>query len=131
MKNATKKLLKALYVLPLTTLLFISFAVAHSVTEKDQSNMSHENMQLGMAGSEGMKESMSSGMQEIQNMQMTGDVDKDFAMMMKIHHQQAVEMAEMELANGKSSAMKAMDKKIISAQKKEIAQFDRWLFKQK
>ena len=93
--------------------------------------MSHENMQLGMAGSEGMKESMSSGMQEIQNMQMTGDVDKDFAMMMKIHHQQAVEMAEMELANGKSSAMKAMAKKIISAQKKEIAQFDRWLFKQK
>ena len=131
MKNATKKLLKALYILPLTTLLFVSFAVAHPVTEKDSSNMSHENMQLGMAGSEGMKESMSSGMLEMQNMQMTGDVDKDFAMMMKIHHQQAVEMAEMELANGKSSALKAMAKKIISAQKKEIAQFDRWLAKQK
>ena len=131
MKNATKKLLKALYILPLTTLLFISFAGAHSVTEKDQSNMSHENMQLGMAGSEGIEESMSSGMQEMQNMQMTGDVDKDFAMMMKIHHQQALEMAEMELANGKSSAMKAMAKKIISVQKKEIAQFDRWLAKQK
>ena len=29
---------------------------------------------------------------------MSGDIDKDFAMMMKIHHQQAVDMSEMELA---------------------------------
>ena len=37
----------------------------------------------------------------------------------------------MELANGKSADMKAMAKQIITAQKKEIAQFDKWLAKQK
>jgi uncharacterized protein (DUF305 family) len=61
----------------------------------------------------------------------TGDIDKDFAMMMKLHHQQAVNMAEMQLAKGKSPEMKTMSKQIIAAQKKEIAQFDKWLAKQK
>ena len=60
-----------------------------------------------------------------------GPHDMKASMMMKMHHQQAVNMAEMELANGKSSEMKAMAKQIIVAQKKEIAQFDKWLAKQK
>ena len=55
-----------------------------------------------------MKESMKDGMDEMHNMQMTGDVDRGFAMMMKMHHQKGLEMAKMELANGKSPTMKAM-----------------------
>ena len=78
-----------------------------------------------------MKQSMMGSMDGMKNMQMSGDTDKDFAMMMKIHHQGAVDMAQMELAHGKSPAMKDMAKKIIAAQKKEIAQFDRWLATQK
>ncbi len=88
-------------------------------------------MQHAGAGSADMKQSMMSGMDGMQKMQMSGDTDKDFATMMKMHHQQAVEMAQMELAHGKSPEMKAMSKKIIAAQKKEIAEFDRWLAKQK
>ena len=83
-------------------------------------------MQSG-AGRSDMKQSMMGGMDSMQKMQMSGNTDKDFAMMMKIHHQGAVDMAEMELAHGKSPVMKAMAKKIIAAQKKEIAEFDRWL----
>ena len=78
-----------------------------------------------------MKHSMMGSMDGMKNMPMSGDPDKDFAMMMKIHHQGAVDMAEMELAHGKSPAMKDMARKIIAAQKKEIAQFDRWLAAQK
>lgn len=88
-------------------------------------------MHKGGAGATDMKASMMMGMEEMQKMPMTGNTDKDFAMMMKIHHQQALNMAEMELKNGKSSEMKAMAKQIIAAQKKEIAQFDKWLAKQK
>ena len=40
-------------------------------------------------------------------------------------------MAEIALANGKSPEMTTMAKQIIVAQKKEIAQFDKWLAKQK
>ena len=77
-----------------------------------------------------MKQAMMAGMNGMEKMQSTGDVDRDFAMMMKMHHQQAVDMANMQLAHGKSSAMKTMARQIIAAQKKEIAQFDRWLAKQ-
>ena len=86
MKNATKKLLRLGCILPLTTMLILPIAEAHLTVEKDPSGMSHENMQMEMAGSDDMKESMNSGMQDMQNMQVTGNVDKDFAMMMKIHH---------------------------------------------
>lgn len=71
------------------------------------------------------------GMDNMQKMPMTGDPDKDFAMMMKMHHEKGVEMATMELKNGKSPAMRAMAKQIVAAQNKEIAEFDKWLAKQK
>ena len=48
-----------------------------------------------------------------------------------MHHQQALDMAETQLTHGKSRELKAMASKIISGQKKEIVQFDRWLAKQK
>lgn len=82
-------------------------------------------------GSQQMHEQMMSGMQKMQSMPPSGDTDKDFAMMMKMHHQQALEMAQVELDHGKSAELKAMARKIIDAQKKEIAQFDKWLAKQK
>ena len=91
----------------------------------------HGQMQKGMMGSEDMKKSMMMGMDGMNKMTMSGDTDKDFAMMMKIHHQQAVDMSEIELAHGKSTEMKAMAKQIITAQKKEIAKFDQFLATQK
>ena len=89
------------------------------------------NMQKGAGAAQDMRGSMMMGMDGMQKMPMTGDVDKDFATMMKLHHQQALNMSEMQLAQGKSPEMKAMAKRIIVAQKKEIAQFDKWLTKQK
>jgi len=88
-------------------------------------------MMQGATGSDAMKHSMMAGMDSMQTMPMSGETDKDFAMMMKVHHQQALDMAQVELDQGKSPAMKAMARKIISAQKKEIAQLDQWLGKQK
>ena len=63
------------------------------------------------------------------SMPMTGDHDVDFAMMMRVHHEGAIRMAEAELRNGKNAEMKKMGRSIISAQKKEIAQIDRFLAK--
>ena len=80
-------------------------------------------------GSGAMGQSMMTGMKQMQGMKPSGDTDKDFAMMMKMHHEQALGMAETELEHGKSSEMKAMARKIIAAQKKEIAEFERWMKK--
>lgn len=67
----------------------------------------------------------------IHGMAMTGDSDKDFATMMKVHHQKALEMAKKELAEGNSPRMKAMAQQIVDSQTKEIAECDRWLESQK
>ena len=77
--------------------------------------------------SEGMSHSMMSNMDNMKQMKSTGDVDKDFAVMMKIHHEGALDMAKMELASGKSPELKKMAKEIIAGQTKEIARFDKWL----
>lgn len=85
----------------------------------------------GSGGSQQMHESMMTGMQKMQGMQPTGDTDKDFAMMMRMHHQQAVDMAKVEVRQGKSPELKAMAQKIIKDQQQEIGQLDQWLAKNK
>ena len=76
-----------------------------------------------------MKSMMSDMNEKMTAMKPTGNVDVDFAMMMRVHHQSAVTMAEAELQNGKDPQMRAMAKDIIRAQKKEIAVFDKFLSK--
>lgn len=78
-------------------------------------------------GSQKLHQQMMSGMQKMQSMPMSGDIDKDFAMMMREHHLQAVEMAKVQLEQGKSAELRAMARKIIADQQKEVAQFDKWL----
>ena len=77
-----------------------------------------------------MSHSMDSMDEKMKSMPMSGDVDYDFAMMMRIH-QGALDMAKFELDNGKNPEMRTVAKKIIAAQKKEIAQFDKWIAKHK
>ena len=57
----------------------------------------------------------------------TGDADVDFNKQMRIHHLAAVDMAEVQLAQGKNPESKALAQKIIADQRKEIAQIDAWL----
>ena len=63
----------------------------------------------------------------MESMPMTGDPDHDFAMMMKKHHQSAIDMAEVELKHGKDHKIMGMAKEIISSQQTEIKEFDQWL----
>ena len=76
-----------------------------------------------------MKPMMADMNEKMSSMKMTGMPDVDFAMAMRIHHQGAIQMAEAELRDGKHPQMRAMAKAIINAQKKEIAQIDRFLAK--
>jgi uncharacterized protein (DUF305 family) len=74
-----------------------------------------------------LKQVMATMMQRMQSMQMTNDPDHDFAAMMRDHHQGAVEMAQIEVRDGKDAELKAMAQKMIADQQAEIAQFDRIL----
>lgn len=133
MNLATLRRFKSLSLVPLAALCLATAPVQaqKAAGTARAASMPMGQMHEGAAGGHDMKASMMMGMDEMRKMQPSGDADKDFAMMMKMHHQQALNMSEMELAHGKSAEMKAMAKKIIAAQKKEIAQFDQWLAKQK
>ncbi len=57
---------------------------------------------------------------------MSGDADRDFAMMMVPHHEGAIEMAKIELKYGNDPEMRRLAKKIIAAQDIEIQQMKKW-----
>ena len=59
----------------------------------------------------------------------SGNVDRDYAMMMVAHHTSAVQMAEAEVAMGKDAETKKMAQMMVTAQTKEIQQFNDWLTK--
>ena len=104
-------------------------AAAPAVNAADKGDHAHESSKKG--GTPGpsmeMHQSMMKGMKEMQGMKPSGNMDHDFAMMMRQHHQQALQMAQFELKHGKDQKMRDMAQKIMDSQKKEIAEFDEWL----
>jgi uncharacterized protein (DUF305 family) len=72
----------------------------------------------------GLMETMMNDMHAVQT---SYDADKDFAALMKAHHQGAVDMAKLEIAKGRDSAMINMANMILSDQTKEINQFEQFL----
>ena len=93
---------------------------AHEMPKTDSKTMSAQPMaQSKMAGMNGMKHT--------EGMSMTGDVDYDFAVNMRTHHQMAVDMSQVQLKKGKSPKLRSLAINIIAAQKKEIAVLDQWI----
>ena len=73
------------------------------------------------------KSKMMNAMQSMPNF--SGDADSDFMKHMRHHHQAAIEMAKVVVANGKDADVKKLAQQIIAAQEKEIATIDAWLKK--
>src|SRR3989344_5215527 len=74
-----------------------------------------------------MKAMMKENNDRMASVPMSGNPDVDFAQMMRIHHQGAIDMAQTLLRDGKDPQMLKMAKNIISAQKKEIAELEAFL----
>ena len=86
------------------------------------------NKSMDMKGMD-MKSMMKGNNDQMASIKMTGNADVDFAMMMRVHHQGAIDMAQAELRDGKDAQMRKLATSIIAAQKKEIAQLDKFLAK--
>ena len=93
------------------------------MTDKGMGSNTDNAMGAGMD----MKPMMMDMQNKMSAMKSSGNMDVDFAMMMRLHHQSAITMAEAQLKNGKDAQMRKMAKDIIYAQKKEIAVFDKFL----
>lgn len=127
------RLAKLLAALSLSTsaLLISSFASADSPSSATPPHaMPSSSMDTQMrGGTMDMKAMMKEDMDSMASMQMTGNPDVDFAMMMRNHHLSGIKMAEIELRDGKEPKMRTVAKSIIAQQKKEIAKFDQFLVK--
>lgn len=60
-------------------------------------------------------------------MQMTGDADHDFASMMVVHHQGAIDMANKELEKGNDPTIRTIAQQIIDKQTTEKESLTMWL----
>jgi len=74
-----------------------------------------------------MQPVVASNMKTKQGISMTGDVDYDFAVNMRTHHQMALTMSQVQLKNGKDASIRDLANKIIAAQRKEIRVLDHWI----
>jgi uncharacterized protein (DUF305 family) len=80
----------------------------------------------GMAG-KSMMSLMQSNMDQMKSVASTGNPDNDFAALMKIHHMGALEMAQLEVAQGSDPQLKGMAQKMTDEQQKEIAELNTFL----
>ena len=80
----------------------------------------------GMAGHSAGSMELHRIMSKEHSMQMpiSGDVDRDFASMMQMHHQQAIQMADVMIQQGRNAELKAMARKMKAAQQEEIKQLE-------
>jgi len=79
----------------------------------------------GSAATGSLTGAMAKMMQKMNAGKPIGNIDHDFAHMMMTHHQGAIDMSEVELRDGKDATLSAIAGKIITDQKKEIADLDK------
>ncbi|TIT17730.1 MAG: DUF305 domain-containing protein [Mesorhizobium sp.] len=76
---------------------------------------------------DGYKAAMDKMHTDMMAIEYSGNADVDFARGMIPHHQAAIDMAKIELANGKDPEMRKLAEAVIGAQQAEIKQMQDWL----
>lgn len=77
--------------------------------------------------SNAMNQSMREMESKMNNMKMTKDLDKDYAMMMIPHHESAIQMADAVIRHGKDKRIKLIAENIKSDSQKEVRELKSWL----
>jgi uncharacterized protein (DUF305 family) len=102
----------------------VAFALAAPAVALAQSS---SDSKAGAGASTQMHEHMMQGSRQSMQMKPSGNVDRDFATMMRQHHQMGMRMAQEEVKSGQDPKMKELAQKILDSQKQEVKEFDQWL----
>ncbi|GAB2960460.1 hypothetical protein GCM10027048_30240 [Hymenobacter coalescens] len=90
----------------------------------DMAGMDHSAMNHGEVSTGPMLLTMNNMMAQMHATKPKGNTDHDFAHMMMDHHRGAVEMAALELREGKDATLRQMAEKISADQQKEIQEME-------
>jgi uncharacterized protein (DUF305 family) len=103
-------------------------ALAPAARAQEAGHAGHGAMQAGdvPASTQGYMDA-NTRMHAAMAIEYTGDPDIDFARAMIPHHQGAIDMANVVLANGEDPDLRQLAGEIIAAQEKEIAFLTAWL----
>jgi uncharacterized protein (DUF305 family) len=97
----------------------VTAALISSAAAQSMKGMNHSAHEKGpMADYMATMDTMMKAMADTKS---TGDADADFLLMMIPHHQSAIDMAQIELQQGKDAQTRKIAKTIIDAQIQEIA----------
>lgn len=106
-------------------ILFLSVIILPSCDKEDDDTV--EGLKLESHNNNKMMTIMHEMMAQMMGHQMTAGPDHMYAMMMPMHHEAAVKMADEEIANGTNEEMKAIAQGMKSAQQAETQQFNTML----
>lgn len=120
-----KKLVLLLMAAGMLLAVFLESVPAQSEEMKhDMGAMSADATSPSTEGYKAAMDKMHADMMALQN---TGNADADFVRGMIPHHQGAIDMAKVELANGKDPEIRKLAEGVIAAQEAEIKQMQGWL----
>ena len=102
-------------------------ALAVAVAAPAAASMAQDHAHGAAEGAAAAYAAANAAMHEAMAIEYSGDPDVDFARAMIPHHQGAIDMAEVLLANGKDPTLRQLAEEIISAQEQEIAVLEQWL----
>lgn len=78
-------------------------------------------------GSSAMRAAMERMQRDMAAMRMTGDADRDWVMMMRRHHEAAIEMSRAHHGAGNDREIERMAQKSIEDQTRDIREMDDWM----
>lgn len=99
----------------------------------DQSGMNDQTannqQQMGAGGdvSEQLRSATEGTLNQLQSAGLNGDPDHDYAHLLILHHQDAVEMAEVQVQHGQNEELKALAQQIIDNNQQEISELETWV----